>query len=244
MVPRPRCCLGGPAQPPLSILEQPPPTSQPRFHSGTRQPPPCAHRRGCSEPGLPPHAPCASGGGRPAPPGRAARASLAPPPHAPQTCYLGCSGSQSPPPARRSLPRLRRANPLPQVGSWAAERANPHPPSLPRLRREPISAPKSPLEMRREPIPSHRLLPSCGREPISAPGQLEKLPQGAAQPGAASVSSRRRTQGRAAPPSPASRSGWRSGESPGGRGATRPPVAARFPAHSGRAGTPAASPGI
>ena len=39
-VPRPCCCLGGPAQPPFSILEQPPPTSQPQFHSGTRQPPP------------------------------------------------------------------------------------------------------------------------------------------------------------------------------------------------------------
>lgn len=81
-------------------------------------------------------------------------------------------------PPRRSLLRLRRANPLPQVSSWAAERANPLPLSLPRLRREPISSPKSPLEMRKEPIPSHRLLPSCSREPISAPGQLEKLPQG------------------------------------------------------------------
>ena len=81
-------------------------------------------------------------------------------------------------PPRRSLLRLQRANPLPQVSSWAAERANPLTLSLPRLRREPISSPKSPLEMRKEPIPSHRLLPSCSREPISAPGQLEKLPQG------------------------------------------------------------------
>lgn len=122
---------------------------------------------------------------------------------------------------------------LPQVSSWAAERANPLPLSLPRLRREPISSPKSPLEMRKEPIPSHRLLPSCSPEPISAPGQLEKLPQGTSPSLGRLLSSRRRTQGRAAPPSPESQRGWGSERALGEGVPLSFQSHPAYPAHSG-----------
>lgn len=115
----------------------------------------------------------------------------------------------------------------------------------------------APPVLRKEPIPSHCRYLGCD-ESQSPPPSLrwrcarsqspptacylaaagsQSLHQGSwrscrkepAHPWAASVSSRRRTQGRAAPPSPVSQPGWRSERALGGRGATFPPVASCLP---------------
>lgn len=153
-----------------------------------------------------------------------------PPPRPPNLLpRLQQGANPLPLPPRRSLLRLQRANPLPQVSSW--------------LRKEPIPSHCRYLGCDESQSPPPSLRWRCGKSQspptacyLAAAGS-QSLHQGSwrscrkepAHPWAASVSSRRRTQGRAAPPSPVSQPGWRSERALGGRGATLLPVASCLP---------------
>lgn len=170
------------------------------------------------------------------------------PSHAPQTCYLGCSKEPIPSPS--------------------------HPAGHCRGCREPIPSPRSAAGLRKEPIPSHCRYLGCARSQSPPPSLRwrcrrsqspptacylaaagsQSLHQGSwrscrkepAHPWAASVSLRRCTQGRAAPPNLVSQLGWRS-ESALGEGVPLSSLLSHLllqPTLNWADTPPAASPGI